>query len=308
MKRIIICLLISITLLTACSSNEDNNLNNTQGNIANENSKDTDGKSSDTNNLKEESNKEIIEKVKNYILNGQEDTIEALKLKWSKSFLNNLDLESLYKDFLDANGKKDNVEDFAKYITENAPILSNWEELFKKDLYETYKEEVVKISHLDGDLYEASILINGVETPYVVVSSRTGYYHGTSGNTTTNNKITKEQFLEQLDKLKVDLDNTKDTRYESSVTVDLVDAASEEYKLWDDKLNEIYSYLQSILPEDEMNNLTKEELQWIAIRDEKSEEAAKKNEGGTIAPFNKIMSLISSTRDRCYELVNNYIK
>ena len=308
MKRIIICLLISITLLTACSSNEDNNLNNTQGNMASENSTDTDENSSDKNNLKEESNKEIIEKVKNYILNGQEDTIGALKLKWSKSFLNNLDLESLYKDFLDANGKKDNVEDFAKYITENAPILSNWEELFKKDLYDTYKEEVVKISHLEGDLYEASILINDVETPYVVVSSRTGYYHGTSGNTTTNNKITKEQFLEQLDKLKVDLDNTKDTRYESSVTVDLVDAASEEYKLWDDKLNEIYSYLQSILPEDEMNNLTKEELQWIAIRDEKSEEAAKKNEDGTIAPFNKIMSLISNTRDRCYELVNNYIK
>lgn len=307
MKRIIICLLISITLLVACSSNEDNNLNNTQGNIANKNSTDTDEKSSDTTNLKEESNKEIIEKVKDYILNGQEDIPEALKLKWSKSFLNNLDLESLYKDFLDANGKKDNVEDFAKYITENAPILSNWEELFKKDLYETYKEEVVKISHLYGDLYEASILINGVETPYVVVSSRTGYYHGTSGNTTANSKITKEHFLEQLDTLKVDLDNTKDTRYASPVTVDLVDAASEEYKLWDDKLNEIYNYLQTTLPEDEMNKLTKEELQWITIRDEKSEEAAKKNEGGTIAPFNKIMSLISSTRDRCYELVNNYI-
>lgn len=308
MKRIIICLLFSTMLLMACSSKEDNNLNNKQDNKAVENTTETDGKSNNTNNLKEESNKEIIEKVKNFILNGQGDIPEALKLKWSKSFLNNLDLERLYKDFLDANGKKDNVEEFAKYITENAPISSNWEEMFKKDFYETYKEEVVKISHLDGDLYEASIIINGIETPYVVVSSRTGYYHGTSGNTTTNSRITKKQFLEQLDKLEVDLESTKDTRYASPVTDDLIEAASKEYKLWDDKLNEIYNYLQTILSEDEMNKLTKEEIQWINVRDEKSEAAAKKNEGGTIAPFNRIMSLISSTRDRCYELVNTYIK
>ena len=308
MKRIIICLLLSTTLLASCSSKEGNKLNDKQENKVVENNTDTDGKSNDTNKLKEESDKNIIEEVKNYILNGQEDMPEALKLKWSKSFLNNLDLESLYEDFLDANSKKDNVEDFAKYITENAPISSNWEDMFKKDLYETYKEEVVKIRHLDGDLYEASVIINGVETPYVVVSSRTGYYHGTSGNIATNSRISKKEFLEELDKLKIDLENTKDTRYASSVTLDLREAASEEYKLWDDKLNEIYSYLQINLSKDEMNKLTQEEIEWMATRDEKSEAAAKKNEGGTIAPFNSTMSLIESTRDRCYELVNNYIK
>lgn len=304
MKRIIVCLLLSITLLTACSSKKDNNLNNEKNRVIQNT---TDENPNDTNNLQED-DKDIIEEVRNYILNGQGDIPEALKIKWSKSFLNNLDLESLYKDFLNSNGEKGNVEEFAKYITENAPISSNWEEIFKKDLYEAYKEEVVKIRHLEGDLYEASIIINGVETPYVVVSSRTGYYHGTSGNTDTSNKTTKKQFLEELDKLKVDLDSTKDTRYASTVTADLIDAASEEYKLWDNKLNEIYTYLQSILSENEMNKLTQEEIQWITIRDEKSEEAAKKNEGGTTAPLNSAMSLISTTRDRCYELVNNYIK
>lgn len=304
MKRIIVCLLLSITLLTACSSKKDSNLNNEQNTVI-QNA--TDEKPNDTNNLQED-DKDIIEEVKDYILNGQGDIPEALKIKWSKSFLNNLDLESLYKDFLNSNGEKGNVEEFAKYITKNAPISSNWEDMFKKDLYEAYKEEVVKINHLEGDLYEAYIIINGVETPYVVVSSRTGYYHGTSGNADINSAISKKQFLDQLDKLKSDLESTKDTRYASTVTADLIDAASEEYKLWDDKLNEIYTYLQSILSENEMNKLTQEEIQWITIRDEKSEEAAKKNEGGTIAPLNSAMSLISTTRDRCYELVNNYIK
>lgn len=51
--------------------------------------------------------------------------------------------------------------------------------MFKKDVYETYKEDIVNIKHLEGDLYEGYIMNNGKEVPYVVVSQRTGYYHGT---------------------------------------------------------------------------------------------------------------------------------
>lgn len=310
MKKLVVYLLFFITLLTACTSKKDSNTSDISAKLDKEtfqNTKDT------TNNIEDSFNQKIITEVKDYILNGQKDKPEALKLKWSKTFLDEVNIESLYKDFLASGGKKDSLEDFAKYITESAPILNNWEELFKKDVYGTYQEEIVSIKHLEGDLYEGSIMKDGVETPYVVVSSRTGYYHGTSetpsdSNDNTNTGLKKQDYIEQLNKLKSNLEASSDKRYESPVTSDLIQAANEEYKLWDDKLNEIYSILKKQLPKDTMDKLTEEEIAWIKIRDENAEAAAKANEDGSIAPLNKVISLIESTSDRCFELVNNYMK
>jgi hypothetical protein len=121
----------------------------------------------------------ITEKVKNYIVNGQENKPEAQKLKWSKTFLNHLDIESLYKQYIDSGkGKTSDLESFANYMTLNAPIQTNWKELFEKDLYDTYGEKVAKIEHLNDDLYQAYIIKDSLKIPYVVVSSRTGYFHG----------------------------------------------------------------------------------------------------------------------------------
>ena len=121
---------------------------------------------------------DISKKVKDYIINGQNDKSEAEKYKWSTRFLNEVDIESLYNQYISAGNNAGNIEDFAKYITLNAPILSNWEELFKSDLKEIYGEEVVKLEHLEGDLYQAYVNKYGSEVPFVVVSSRTGYFHG----------------------------------------------------------------------------------------------------------------------------------
>lgn len=118
--------------------------------------------------------------VKEYILNGQGDKPEAKKLKWSKTFLDKVDFKTMYDKYMAEGGTANDVQGFAEYITLNAPIQSNWEELFKKDVLDTYKENIVSIKHLEGELYQGNIMINGVETAYVVVSARTGQYHGTS--------------------------------------------------------------------------------------------------------------------------------
>ncbi|MGG7214234.1 hypothetical protein ACQPUY_11505 [Clostridium nigeriense] len=199
MKKSLICLLFSTLLLTACSSNKSQDANNVVDNnssgvteqSSNSNleekdsnkgvstedlydvSKDSEGSVNDTGTLKN-----ISEEVKNYILNGQGNKPEAEKLKWSETFLNEVDIDRLYNQYLSSGGNGENIEQFASYMTLNAPILSNWEDLFKKDLYDTYSEEVVKLEELKGDLYQAYIEKDGKEVPYVVVSSRTGYFHG----------------------------------------------------------------------------------------------------------------------------------
>lgn len=126
------------------------------------------------------SDQEITGKVKDYILNGQNNLSSAERLNWSKRFLDQVDIDSLYKKYTAAGGNSSNVKDFAKYITLNAPAQSNWQELFKKDYHDAYNEDiqVTKYVYLGDNLYQVYTNKNGNEVPYVVVSSRTGYFHG----------------------------------------------------------------------------------------------------------------------------------
>ncbi|NFS30008.1 hypothetical protein FDF12_09010 [Clostridium botulinum] len=180
------------------NSNDTNESENTQKNSAStndskntsQNFKDTHKKKDNPKNSKATSNEKtaplnnnsenenIKEKVMNYIINGQENKPEAEKIKWSKTFLNQVDIENLYKQYIKNGGEANNLEKFADYITLNAPIPNDWEKLFEKDLYDAYGEKVVRLEHLQDDLYQAYIKKDGVEVPYVVVSSRTGYFHG----------------------------------------------------------------------------------------------------------------------------------
>jgi hypothetical protein len=126
------------------------------------------------------SNQNIYEQVKDYIINGQNNLSSAEKLNWSKRFLDQVDLKTLYKQYTSSGGNADNVEDFAKYITLNAPCPSNWQELFEEDYYDSYgkKLQVTKFTSLGNSLYQVYVNQNGAEVPFVVVSSRTGYFHG----------------------------------------------------------------------------------------------------------------------------------
>ena len=198
-----ICLLVATMLLSACSLKDSQDTNNSTKNdkvnevaIEDDDKKDTTENTEDvanenqtesnSNNASEEINKpsdnisedNISEKVKDYILNGQEDKSEAEKLQWSNAFLNQVDIEALYNQYISEGGNAEDIKKIAEYITTNAPIQDDWEELFKKELFDVYGQEVVKLEHLEGDVYQAYVNIDGSEVPYVTVSARTGYFHG----------------------------------------------------------------------------------------------------------------------------------
>lgn len=188
MKRLKICLLLFIIFLMACSSDtskstnklEDNNNKPSQTSTQNDGDTSQEKQLSPDDNMKDKVSLEnnITEKIKNYIINGQENKSEAQKIKWSKTFLNGVDIESLYKQYISNGGNADDLESFASYMTLNAPVQSDWKDLFKKDLYDAYGEKVVRLEPLEDDLYQAYVVKEGSEVPYVVVSSRTGYFHG----------------------------------------------------------------------------------------------------------------------------------
>lgn len=202
MRKIKLCALFLIIFLAACAPNsskststsKDNNnksveattnnngtaqtSNNTSQTASSSTSQTKSSSSSSSTSTTTNSGQSIAEKVKAYILTGQENKPEAQKIKWSKTFLDKVDIDSLYKKYTANGGKSDDLDSFADYITKNAPIPSDWKDLATKDINDTYGEKAVRFESLGNDLYQVYINKDGSEKPYVVVSARTGYFHG----------------------------------------------------------------------------------------------------------------------------------
>ncbi|MBV7276295.1 DUF1311 domain-containing protein [Clostridiaceae bacterium UIB06] len=123
----------------------------------------------------------------------------------------------------------------------------------------------------------------------------------------SNKKVSKKQeYKTKLDIIGVELKklDVKD----SGTTADMREAANERYKKWDSALNEIYGVLRGDLSSSDMKKLQNEEIQWISDRDAKAKKASSEMKGGTMEPVIYINSLADTTKQRCYELVEKYMK
>ena len=78
--------------------------------------------------------------------------------------------------------------------------------------------------------------------------------------------------------------------------------SGELYMLWDDELNSMWGRIREILPEDEMAQLTAEELDWIAEKEAAVAEAGAEMEGGSMQPLLENTKAAEITRTRVYEL------
>jgi uncharacterized protein YecT (DUF1311 family) len=129
----------------------------------------------------------------------------------------------------------------------------------------------------------------------------------------TTNSVTKieerrEEFLGRLDNIQKQLDALpvkKDS--DAGITNAMRSYYGESYDMYDEVLNEIYSLLKEQLSQDTMKNLQTEETKWIAQKEETANKEASQYKGGTFELVAYNVSLYESTKNRCYELVNNYM-
>ena len=117
----------------------------------------------------------------------------------------------------------------------------------------------------------------------------------------------KEFYLNICDELENTLNNTLAEK-KAGTTIDMREATETESKEWDALLNEIYGVFTKQLPQDEMEKVRVEETAWIENRDLAAKEAASEVEGGTMEPLVYETTIVEMTKERCYELVNNYMK
>ncbi|RII33778.1 DUF1311 domain-containing protein [Clostridium chromiireducens] len=121
----------------------------------------------------------------------------------------------------------------------------------------------------------------------------------------TNQESKKQEYKAKLDNIELGFKGSNDA---NATTNDMYQEACKEHKQWDDALNEIYGVLKSQLPASDMKKLQNEELQWIKDRDAKAKKDAEEMAGGTMEKVLFQGSLANSTKERCYVLVEKYMK
>jgi uncharacterized protein YecT (DUF1311 family) len=131
----------------------------------------------------------------------------------------------------------------------------------------------------------------------------------TTENSNQSNRLSqqskKEEYTAKLDKFASEFKKFDNA---SASTNDMYQEACKEYKQWDDALNEIYGLLKIQLSTSDMKKLQSEEIQWIKDRDAKAKKDASEMSGGSMEKVLYESSMARSTKERCYVLVDKYIK
>ena len=117
----------------------------------------------------------------------------------------------------------------------------------------------------------------------------------------------KDEYINKLNSTEEGMSDL-DYLYKSGTNGELVEAEYTRLKRWDNMLNEIYSLLKTQLTESEMNELKSKQRSWIEYRDKTAENEASENRGGSLYYVVYNGSLARLTKERCYELVNTYMK
>lgn len=83
---------------------------------------------------------------------------------------------------------------------------------------------------------------------------------------------------------------------------DMTEISSQLYQLWDNELNVIWAKLKETLDQTTMENLTKEEREWISYKEDEIKKAGVEYEGGTMQPMVENDKGAELTKTRVYEL------
>ena len=90
---------------------------------------------------------------------------------------------------------------------------------------------------------------------------------------------------------------------EACTQADMNYAAQQKYLIWDEALNQLWQDLKDLLSEEEMRQLTNDELQWIKDKEAAALEAAAEYEGGSMYPMVYSGTLAQLTKERVYALL-----
>ncbi|WP_078431843.1 lysozyme inhibitor LprI family protein [Metabacillus halosaccharovorans] len=125
-------------------------------------------------------------------------------------------------------------------------------------------------------------------------------------NETKKGQENKQIYVEKLKSIEKEVTEIRNNDDDTTIGM----TKSEEVILdkWDQVLNEIYQVLEKQLSSNEMEKLRQEQRKWVTYRDETAKKDASQFEGGTMESLEYVASLANTTKERCYELVEKFMK
>jgi len=152
----------------------------------------------------------------------------------------------------------------------------------------------------DESQYDDSSTIESTEN--------TTYTDNVDTDSEGENGTMKEEYLQKLADINEEVEEIRKTYSTDSSTYAMKKVEGDRYDLWDGLLNEVYGVLQEQLTTEEMNQLRDEQRNWITYRDDTAKEASLQYKGGTQEHLEYVVMLANLTEERCYELVEDYMK
>ncbi|WP_077622727.1 lysozyme inhibitor LprI family protein [Sediminibacillus massiliensis] len=117
----------------------------------------------------------------------------------------------------------------------------------------------------------------------------------------------KEEYLKKLNEAEKEVEKMRENPIDDT-TFALKKVEGDAYDILDGLLNEIYGVLEEQLPPEKMEQLRKEQREWLDYRDDTAKEASLKYEGGTMEQYEYVRVENNLTEERCFELVEQYMK
>lgn len=116
----------------------------------------------------------------------------------------------------------------------------------------------------------------------------------------------KAEYLEKLNATKKEIVEMRENPIDDT-TFASKKVEGDIYDLLDDLINEIYEVLIEQLPSEEMDQLRKEQREWLTYREQSAKEASLKYKNGTMEQLEYVTFENNLTEERCFELVEVYM-
>ena len=113
-------------------------------------------------------------------------------------------------------------------------------------------------------------------------------------------------YTKELESRMEKLEKEMQSKLDSGVTSEMINANSELYEAWDVELNKVYKLLMERLSKDKKEKLRNSQRAWIKSKEKKANEASKEADGGTLAGVLYSGTLASMTKERTIELAKMY--
>ncbi|MFE3573536.1 lysozyme inhibitor LprI family protein, partial [Lysinibacillus sp. NPDC059133] len=117
----------------------------------------------------------------------------------------------------------------------------------------------------------------------------------------------KDEYIQKLDSIDAGLADLEHL-YTNKDNTEILKAEKETYKRWDNVLNEIYALLKQQLSSGDMESLKGVQIKWIKDKESSAKNAASKYADDEMKEITKYKIEAQYTKERCYELVKNYMK